>query len=333
MIKINYPQIIERIKEKSKLSEPEIEAKITKKLRDLSGLISKEGAAHIVANELGVRLFECLGKETIKIKDLLIGMRRINIVGKVTNVFSVNQFKTEKREGKVGSFIIGDETGRVRIVLWDERHIRHIENNELKEGTIVKIENAYVRENNNFKEMHLNINSNLLLNPEGVTIENVAEPKTFSVNKKEIKDLTIDDNFVDIIGTLVQLFEPRFYNVCDLCGKKVLLDGDTYRCQEHGAIAVKSVPVINFYFDDGTGNIRVVAFRDTAEKILGLNSSEVLELKDLAKFEATKDKVMGSQLKLSGRVTQNEMFDRIEFIANRIEEITPESLIKEQSAQ
>lgn len=329
MIKISYPQIMERIKEKSGLSESDIEVRINKKLKDLSGLISKEGAAHIIANELGVRLFECLGKEIIKIKDLLAGMRKTNVAGKVTNVFPVNHFKTEKREGKVGSFIIGDETGRVRIVLWDEKLIKNIENGDLKEGVIVKIENAYVRENNNFKEMHLNIHSSLILNPQGVNIETVAEPKTFTVNQKKIKDLNENDGFVDITGTLVQLFEPRFYNVCDLCGKKVVLEGDTYKCAEHGAAAIKSVPVINFYFDDGTGNIRVVAFRDTAEKILGLSPSEVLELKDLTKFEATKDKVMGSQLKLSGRVTKNDMFDRIEFIANRSEEINPEALVNQ----
>ena len=58
MIKIPYEDIISKIKSGSKLSEEEIEAKIEAKLKQLSGLISKNGAAHIIANELGVKLIE-----------------------------------------------------------------------------------------------------------------------------------------------------------------------------------------------------------------------------------------------------------------------------------
>ena len=58
MMNMPYEVILERIKEKSELSEAEIIQKIDKKLDQLSGLISKEGAAHILANELGIKIFE-----------------------------------------------------------------------------------------------------------------------------------------------------------------------------------------------------------------------------------------------------------------------------------
>ena len=67
MLKMDLNQILEKITVKSGLSLDEINAKIDDKLKQLSGLISKEGAAHIVANELGIKLFEQLsGKLQIK---------------------------------------------------------------------------------------------------------------------------------------------------------------------------------------------------------------------------------------------------------------------------
>ena len=53
MIKIPYDHIIERKKKEGNISESEIDVKIDQKMKQLSGLISKEGAAHIIANELG----------------------------------------------------------------------------------------------------------------------------------------------------------------------------------------------------------------------------------------------------------------------------------------
>ena len=67
MIKIPYNDIVQKISETANISSEEIETKVNAKLKQLSGLISKEGAAHIIANELGVKLFEnTSGKLKIK---------------------------------------------------------------------------------------------------------------------------------------------------------------------------------------------------------------------------------------------------------------------------
>lgn len=55
-------EIIDRIKKDTNLSDKEIEKMISKKVEELSGLISKEGAAEIIANELGAKLYS-IGKE------------------------------------------------------------------------------------------------------------------------------------------------------------------------------------------------------------------------------------------------------------------------------
>jgi len=101
---LTYEEIIAKIKEKG-VSEEEIQTRIKQKLDQLSGLISKEGAAQIIANELGVKIFRDVGK--LKVKEIRAGMRDIEVDGKVINLFEVRSFKNEKREGKVASFILG----------------------------------------------------------------------------------------------------------------------------------------------------------------------------------------------------------------------------------
>src|SRR3990167_1957944 len=117
MIKIPYEQIIEKIKNEANISESEIEEKINEKMKQLSGLISKEGAAHIVANEVGIKLFEAFSGK-LQIKNILAGLRNVETVGKVLQTYELREFTTNERQGKVASMVIGDETGTIRVVLW-----------------------------------------------------------------------------------------------------------------------------------------------------------------------------------------------------------------------
>ena len=67
MLQLSYNEIINKIKTEKGLSEEEIKDKVKEKLNRLTDLVSKEGAAHIVANELGVKLFDSLSRREIKI--------------------------------------------------------------------------------------------------------------------------------------------------------------------------------------------------------------------------------------------------------------------------
>ena len=120
MINIPFEQIVERIKKEADISESEINGKIDQKMKQLSGLISKEGAAHIVANELGIKLFDSFtGK--LQIKNILAGLRNVETVGKVLQTYELREFTTNERKGKVASLVIGDETGTIRVVMWGDQ--------------------------------------------------------------------------------------------------------------------------------------------------------------------------------------------------------------------
>ena len=64
---------MERIASSSGTGKEEIERKIEAKRAKLSGLISKEGAAQVVASELGVSF----DNEQLKIDELLPNMRKV----------------------------------------------------------------------------------------------------------------------------------------------------------------------------------------------------------------------------------------------------------------
>ena len=325
MLRLSYEEIKKRIREEKGVSDSEIEDKVKQKLSKLSGLISKEGAAHIVANELGIKLFPDPQKKKYKIKEILAGLRGVEVTGRVIKKYETRTFNKDGREGRVASLLIGDETGVLRIVLWDENLISQSE--KLQENDIIKITNAYAKENQGFKELHLGNRSEIAQNPEGEDISMIKKVRDFS--QKKIEELQAGD-LVKVMGTVVQVFEPRFYEACPECSKKINMEGDKKSCVEHGAVIPKHVPILNFIFDDGTGNIRVVCFRESAAKALSRTEEQMQAYREnSAEFENAKNELTGKHLMVTGRVTKNDMFDRLEFIAHDIVAVNPKTLLAE----
>ena len=324
---LTYEQIVAKICQEKEVAPEEIEAKVKEKLNQLSDLISKQGAAHIVANEYGVRVYEpqdMLARK-IQIREIQPALRGIEVLAKVTKIFEVRSFKTANREGKVANLMIADETGNCRLVLWDEKQLSDVEQGHVKEGDTVKILNAYVRQNSfGNNEVHLGGQGSWMINPEGEMLANV---KSSTAEKKAIKDLAQDDT-VTLVGTVVQIFEPRFYDACAECKKKVVAENGTFRCAAHGL--VQSVPqaVLNFVFDDGTDNIRIVCFRDLVKQVLEIE--DVSLLKDNPSFfRDVQRKIAGKQLQVNGKVNLNTFFNRLEVTANAISEANPKELAME----
>src|SRR3989344_2364903 len=259
MLKIPYEEIILKINEKTKMTTAEIEERIDNKLKQLSGLVSKEGAGHIVANELGVKIFEPLSGK-LQIKNIISGMRDVETLGKVLQIYEIREFATETRTGKVASVLIGDETATIRIVMWGAQADNA---SKIGPGDTVKILGGYTRENNGRKELHLNDRSQLIINPPGENVGDVASARLGT--RKEIKNLGENDMDVELLGTIVQIFDIRFYEVCPRCSKRAKPSVDLFVCTEHGNVIPAYSYVLNAVLDDGTETIRCVFFRNQVE--------------------------------------------------------------------
>jgi len=311
MIQMPLDDIIAKIKEKSGLTEDQINQKIDDKLKQLSGLISKEGAAHIIANELGIKLIDLNAK--LKIKNILSGMRNVEVTGRARNIFPVNEFQTaEGRKGKVASLVIEDETGLIRVTLW---HGQTDNIEKMKQGDIIKVVGGYVRDNNGRKEIHMNERSKIIINPEG---EEVGEYKRPAAERKNINNLIEGDTAI-LLGTIVQVFDPKFFTICPECGKKPQQKDNLFFCAKHGNIMPGWSYVLNLFLDDGTSSIRTIFFRDQVEKLLNKTKQEILVFKDNPeKFADIKNELLGNIIKLEGRAVKNKFFDRLEFIVNNV---------------
>ena len=317
MIRISYDEIINRIMDKTGYTKETVEDLINKKVKQLSGLITKEGAAHIVANELGIKLIDKVSGK-LQIKNVLVGMRDVEIVGLVKNNFGVREFATEKKQGKVASLIIADETGTIRVVLWNDMADKV---KDIKVGDTVKILSGYVRGREDNKEIHLNDRSKIIVNPPGEKV-NVDLNQTFSRTyvRKKINELKDTDKNAELRVTIVQAFEPRFYEVCPECGRKLELKEGGFSCPIHGKVTPKQAYVMNLIGDDGSGTIRLVFFRDQVLKVLDKKAEELLVYKDSPEeFDKLKHELLGTEIIVKGRVSVNKMFGKIEFMVDDVE--------------
>ncbi len=307
----NCERIIEKISKISHLEKEEIERRIEAKRAKLSGLISREGAAQVIAAELGISF----DNEKLKIEELLPGMRKVNTLGKVINMSPVRGFKTKKGDdGKVANLFIADETSNIKVVLWDTNHIGLIENRKIIEGTVVEISNASMRDN----ELHLGSFSELKITDH--PIDNAKVERAF--REKNIFDLKNSDN-ARLRAFIVQSFEPKFFYICPNCKKKAVPEGNNFLCAEHGKVAAEKRALLNIILDDGTETIRTVAFQDN------LASIGLTELENPEELINQREKLLGKEMLFYGAVRNNKVFNTPEFIIERIEEVNPDLLIKE----
>jgi|SRR3989344_8151385 len=307
----NYEQLVELISTSSGLPNDEIKRRIEAKQAKLSGLISKSGAAQVVAAELNINF----DKQEIKINQISLGMRKINVVGLVINLSPIREFNKNGRSGRVVNFMLADNTGNIRVVLWDENHIDLFYNNKIKEGDFVEITNAGLRNG----ELHLGSFSEIKLSSK--VIKDIVLERQFI--RKNINDCMIND-FVSIRAYIVQMFEPRFFKVCPECKKKV---SETDECGVHGKVISDKRVLLNFVIDDGSDSMRTVIFSDDLLKLIPQNELENQEV-----FMVKKEELIGKEIILFGQVRKNSLYDNNELIASKFQDVHLDSLIKELEA-
>ncbi len=288
-----YVSLVEKISKHSQLSVEEIEKKVDAKKAKLSGLISKEGAAQIVAAELGIS-FE---NEMIRINELTEGLRRANVIGKITRVFPVKEFSKNGRSGKFASFTLGDETSNTRVVLWDSNHVSLIESGNLSQGSVIEIRGASVKNG----ELHVSAFSDI--KPSDKKFDSVKE--TVAPTSGNFADAK-EGAFVNVRAFIVQTFEPRFFDSKKNEGEKGVL--------------------LNIVLDDGSASIRSVLFGDNIKRLLGVNDTELFSLDVLNSKRA---ELIGEEKMFTGNFKMNSFSNNLEFSVRNIEDFSIETVIKE----
>jgi ssDNA-binding replication factor A large subunit len=317
-------KIIEKICETSGETPARVKKMISEKQDELSGLVSEEGAAYMVARDLGINLIQESRRE-FKIKNIVSGLRSVDLVARVVRIYDEREFERNGKKGSVINVLLGDETGIIRMSLWnDETSL--VREGKLKGGETVRIQGCWSKsDNRDNPELRLGRGT---LSQADTVVEmpkrEVIEEGFSRVQRKELADLKEGQN-VEVRAAIVQVFARNpFFEVCPECGSRVKQSDGKWICDEHKEVKPSYALVMSGIIDDGAGNVRATFFREQAERMFG-KSTEDLRKAALEKSDASAifDDFpnLGREFIFQGRVRRNDYTERTEMIVNGIAEV------------
>ena len=234
-----------------KIAKEEFQQRIKEKIDEFGGLLSEEGAALIVAADLGVDLQVEKSREFLQVNDLAVGMSDIWLCARVTCVSAVKEFQRDSGTGRVANVEVMDKTGSTRIVLWDDLVDF---TGDLKKGDIVEVRGGYVKKG--FRqgvEIHLSSRRGGI-SKKSDTDKDLPECKTEYTCIQDLEEEMAD---VDVAGRVNQLYGIREFQKNGGTGK-----------------------VASLSLMDDTGEIRLCLWNDKADIALTLKRGDIIAVED-----------------------------------------------------
>ena len=225
------------------ISEKDFLQRIQDKVETMGGLCDETMAAMLVANELG---FSEVGRDKVKIENIAAESGQVNFVAKVISVFDAKEFtRNDGTIGRVGNLIVGDETGKIRVTLWDNM-ADLIKADKVKVGQTLQI-SGYVKQG--YTGVEVNVGNN------GVLTESDEEIDVAAGNQK-INDIKDGMGDLNLTGKILEVSEIRSFR------KK---DGSSGK-------------VGNLLLGDSTGTIRVTLWDEKTELLTQLEYGDTVEI-------------------------------------------------------
>ena len=220
------------------VSEKEFSEAVESKIEQMGGLADEETAAMLIAHELDEG-------EVEGIADIEPGMEEVKFLGKVRRVGKVRTFdRDDDSEGQVLNVEVADETGAVRIALWDEQAASAAE--ELAAGQVLRVKG---RPKEGYNGLEVSVDQ---VEPDAeVEIDVPEEEDSIEALALGRSDVTVDGVVLDT-GT-VRTFDRD--------------DGSEGR-------------VANLALGDETGRIRVTLWGEKADRVSDLAAGATVEVID-----------------------------------------------------
>ena len=255
---------INQILEKTKLTKEQIEEKIKKKIEEFPAL-TREAAIRSVATDNGVILI----RRDYKVSDITEELNHLNLRCKIVRKFEAKEVNLRGGKSKVMNLMVGDETGQIRVVIWDTNRIAEIEK-DFREGDEILIINAYSKFSSFSNSFEINIGANTLL-------KLIAHKETHAEadNYTRISQITEENKSYKVRGFITRIFTNNTFIIrCSICGKRV-----DEKCDIHGDKALSKTLMISAVIDDGLSSTKVTFFDRVAEKFLSLSKEGDLRQK------------------------------------------------------
>jgi replication factor A1 len=226
-----------------------IQGLIEEKKREAHDLLSEEGAARLVAEELLVET-EPAAAPSMEIRNLVAGLNNISLTARVVATETAKSFvRQDGTTGQVARLVLGDETGKIECAVWDERADDLLRQDDLT-GRLVTIKHAYTRAGLTGEvELNLGERSEITVAPQDEI------PKSRPVTPiGEVKEPAIELNLLGVAHS-----KPRIYQF-----------------ERNGQTGT----VLRTILSDKTGFIPLVAWNERAEELRDLQKGDVLSVQD-----------------------------------------------------
>jgi replication factor A1 len=225
------------------ISKEDFLQRVRKKVESMGGLCDEPMAAMLVANELG---FSDVGRDSVKIENITADSGQVNFVAKVVSVFDTREFtRNDGTIGRVGNIIVGDETGKIKVTLWDNM-ADLIKAEKIEAGQTFQI-SGYVKQGYSGVEVNIGNNGVLAKSEEDIDV---------AVSSQKIKDVKDGMGDLNLTGKVLEISEIRtFQRKDDSSGK-----------------------VGNLLLGDDTGTLRVTLWDDKTEFLNQIEYGDTVEL-------------------------------------------------------
>ena len=240
--------------------------------------LSEEQAREMFIPELAT--LEKAIYDYIKIDDVEEDEQDKILIGRIIEMYDPREFERDDGTGLVRNIEIADDTGSIRVVLWDDDAER-----EFELGQPIKLQNPRLRFNDRSNRVEASITGGTaILEPnesELAKLPSQEELMEAIYVSKTIESLLEDDTNVKVTGRICDVNTDRVLlkrcphcdnnvehtemeNVCDFCGEEF---------EEP-----KYTLFVNTTIEDETGEIQVTFYENLAEELIDMDKERVISL-------------------------------------------------------
>ena len=218
---------------------------------------------------------------TKKIHQLEEDERNTRVLARIIDLYEPNEFQRDDGSiGRVRSAEIADDSGVIRVSLWD-----NMAEVPLNIGDAIKIENPRINFRNDNLELSVGRTSNLikLKEKEAENLPSFKDLEETIYKSKKIDEIEEEDRNIKVKGEISEVYSDRIlYPMCPNCNKRLELVEEAYICDFCGEEieTPNYLMIIPTRIEDDTADIRVTFFRKQAEKLIGLTSEQGQEIID-----------------------------------------------------
>lgn len=222
------------------LSFEEFEQQVERKVEEMDGLVDKDAAAVLVAGD-GLS-----SNEVQSIDEITPDLPEVQFFGKVLSISDPNTFSRENSsQGTVCNIEVGDETGQVRVALWDDMAEDAAES--LSIGDVLKVSGTP-------KEGY----TGLEVNAESAEVDNETTIDIEALESHQVADLSPGQSSVTIRGLILGTTSVNTFERDD---------------GTEGQVA-------NIIIGDQTGEVQVTVWGDAADLVNEYRTKQSVEVTD-----------------------------------------------------